>query len=1015
MNRGGQENSNPPPPGGASDPHGEKTKAPPRFDFTDENLQILRMALLEGFLDGKAVATAGALAKELQGRPIGPVLIEKKMCTRENFFRIASRLESKTLYCNRCRAFHGVEKPLEQPSCPACGTALIFFEFLEDDAAGFRGDLAAPVRGEKRYVREEEIGRGGLGRVVAAKDAVLGRDVAIKEMDRGAGDSHLLRRFLREGEIAGRLQHPNIVPVFDVGIREEEGRKIPYMVMGRIAGRDLGRIIRDVEKGEATIRATYTRHRLLSIFLDVCLAMAYAHDRGVIHRDLKPANIMVGKYGEVYVVDWGLAKIKGAPDPTGGKTHPSDSSDPDPLTDAKALEGDPGDGSCAPVPDVLLTLDGDILGTPSYMAPEQAEGRISTIDERTDVYALGTILYQILTYRPPFEGDTSQTVITQVTRGDLKPPSQRMQEMQQAVGETLSMEPIPRDLEDVVLRAMARDKQDRFPKVMDLHQEVQRFLEGEKERARKEREAREMVGRGQEALNRYRALETEIEAQHEKVKALFKEVRQWQPVEEKRVFWKAEDRLKALREERMAAFGRAEVAFGQALLADASNQEGWDGRCALYMERYLAAEQRRDREEMTLYRNLLKESDGTGRWVSEMAKPGRLSLRTYAYPCSCLQSVSHPEWRVELGRDLAWGFRDGRIIRDEDLAEEDWPIPPARTFPPHVVFGHTDACTRDEVHGVEVFLYRYVVRDRRLVPEEEKALGVTPLKGRTIPQGSYLCILRHPDYEEVRLPVRIDRGGGWEQEVNMVAKGEVPEGFCYIPGGPFVCGGGEPGAPHFIRATEDLFIGRFPVTLEEYMIYLNDLAARDPGEARTRAPREGDQRLLVEEERRWRLPGAGEGGPFPLTGDMPLIGISWLDALKYCDWRSQKDGRLYTPPHEEEWEKAARGVDARQFPWGNDYDGTFANTNVTHEKGPRPRPVDTFPIDASPYEVRGMGGNAMTWCFNGPEKIYRKFRSLRGGSFSNPPRSSLTGVRKGNEPDSVDRNYGLRLLFRARA
>jgi serine/threonine protein kinase len=216
----------------------------------------------------------------------------------------------------------------------------------------------APLR-EDRYEMGAEIGRGGLGRVVEAKDRVLGRGVAIKEMMRETGSTDLLKRFLREGEIAGRLSHPNVIPVHDIGIREEGARRVPYFVMARIFGRDLKEILEAVERGGFAVRPEtellddlpvlddegeaapaepvlpakavlagdprrqFSRPRLLRIFQDVCLAVAYAHDRGIIHRDLKPANVMVGDYGEVYVVDWGLAKDTGGVD----RSDPSDRSD----------------------------------------------------------------------------------------------------------------------------------------------------------------------------------------------------------------------------------------------------------------------------------------------------------------------------------------------------------------------------------------------------------------------------------------------------------------------------------------------------------------------------------------------------------------------------------------------------------------------------------------------------------------------------------------------------------------
>jgi serine/threonine-protein kinase len=328
-------------------------------------------------------------------------------------------------------------------------------------------------REEERYRLGTELGRGGLGRVLVAEDTVLGREVAIKEMLEGVGSAQTLKRFLREGEVAGRLLHPNIVPVFDVGVREDGERKTPYFAMGKIAGRDLQVILRAVEDGEGKARHDFSRPRLLRIFQDVCLAMAYAHHHGVIHRDLKPANVMVGDFGEVYVVDWGLAKVMGE------KYDPG----------VTVAEGDVD--SAAPA----LTMDGQTLGTPAYMPPEQADGQIDEIDHQSDIYSLGAILYEILTFRPPFEGATGYNVIAKVLEGKLTPPSVRASEVRQAIKETrkdegiTSPESVPVELGEIVLKAMAKEKGTRYVTVMELHEEVQQYLDGEKQKEMKHEES----------------------------------------------------------------------------------------------------------------------------------------------------------------------------------------------------------------------------------------------------------------------------------------------------------------------------------------------------------------------------------------------------------------------------------------------------------------------------------------------------------------------------------------------
>ncbi len=220
-----------------------------------------------------------------------------------------------------------------------------------------------------------EIARGGVGHVVRGRDIDLGRDVAIKVLQqRHAGDAELVRRFVEEAQIAGQLQHPGIIPVYELGLQAD---RRPYFVMRLVKGKTLAALLQE---------GGTDRRRPLAIFEQVCQTMAYAHSRGVIHRDLKPSNILVGAFGEVQVVDWGFAKVLrrgGIADEVRQVTQ---------VATVRAT----GEGSVA----------GSVMGTPSYMAPEQAMGLVDQLDERTDVFSLGATLCEILTGAPPFESLT---------------------------------------------------------------------------------------------------------------------------------------------------------------------------------------------------------------------------------------------------------------------------------------------------------------------------------------------------------------------------------------------------------------------------------------------------------------------------------------------------------------------------------------------------------------------------------------------------------------------------------
>ena len=252
-----------------------------------------------------------------------------------------------------------------------------------------------------RYRIDGEIARGGMGEVLKGRDPDLGRDVAIKVLRedlRKNGD--LVRRFVEEAQISGQLQHPGVVPIYELGTFAD---KRPFFCMKLVKGRTLAEVM-------AERSAPSSDHpRLLAIFLDVAQTMAYTHARGVIHRDLKPSNVMVGSFGEVQVVDWGLAKVL----PRGGMVEDREAGKMEvhETVIATARSGSDSDSD--------LSRAGSVLGTPSYMSPEQARGENDRVDERADVFAMGSILCEILTGMPAFVGRSTGEILRQSARGDV--------------------------------------------------------------------------------------------------------------------------------------------------------------------------------------------------------------------------------------------------------------------------------------------------------------------------------------------------------------------------------------------------------------------------------------------------------------------------------------------------------------------------------------------------------------------------------------------------------------------
>ena len=295
-----------------------------------------------------------------------------------------------------------------------------------------------------RYIRTRLHATGGIGRVWLAFDGVLGREVALKELrPERSGDRHFTNRFLNEARITGRLEHPGIVPVYELTRRPEDGRH--FYTMRFVRGRTLTEAIRAYHEKRTTGRVgPLERVALLNAFVATCHAVDYAHSRGVIHRDLKGQNVVLGDFGEVIVLDWGFAKVL-------------DQADDSAATPPDLLAGESSPGH---------TVPGQVLGTPAYMAPEQAEGRADRINRRTDVYGLGAILYELLTGRPPFAGADVSAVLRQVREEE--PPRPR----QVCAG-------VPRPLEAVCLRALAKNPERRYASAGELAREVQRWLADE--------------------------------------------------------------------------------------------------------------------------------------------------------------------------------------------------------------------------------------------------------------------------------------------------------------------------------------------------------------------------------------------------------------------------------------------------------------------------------------------------------------------------------------------------------
>ena len=901
-----------------------------------------------------------------------------------------------------------------------------------------------PVPRDERYEVRGEIARGGLGCVLEGVDRHLGRDVALKVVLDGM-PPEVTERFVREARITSKLDHPNIVPVHDFDeMPDPRGGRRLVLCMKRIRGRDLGTLLGAIKRGEPDAQR-WTRSRLLAMFQDICLGIAYAHSKGVLHRDLKPSNVMIGDFGETLVVDWGLAKEAGE------ATTPVDKSP------AAASASSPGEV------DLQLTMDGDLVGTPLYMSPEQAAGRHSDIDPRSDVYSLGGILYTILTHRPPFSGGTREQVIKSVLSGRVEAPSvlvaraRSVFEGEAPASAPLSLpEQIPPDLEAICMKALAHRREDRHSTAIELHDEIQLFLEGVKARERNLRLAEEAIAKATSAMERQKRLAEESKATLAEAKKLEKEVK---PLEEKTALWALQDRAKQLGRAAVDAFSEASAALSSALTHDPTHLEARKLRAEQYWKRYLEAEEAGDEREMQVNRAIV-ERYNDGPFDTLLKGDGTLTLKTRAYPCRCLL-----DGRTVRREELAWqGYHpfSGRALDGLKGAEGMLELEPNEPVRLKV---HAANCEPTALDGAEVWLFRFEEIGRLLVPVTpsgirgageqpvpaatidgtfEKTspyrpqgagiyLGRTPIENQSLPIGSFLLLLSLEGRAPIRVPVTVSRLGHCAQDVTMFRPGEIPPGFVPISAGPFGYQG-DPESGHSeppdTKIVDDVFIARHPVTCREYCRFLNELAKRCPAEAAKRVPRESQESNFYWPGPPYVVPTAAwlASAPESLKAtftrlstcpadwqeDWPVLGVSWEDGMAWAAWKRGCTEGLAMLPHEFEWEKSARGTDRRYFSWGCHWDDRWANGLRSNPEGARPVSVEEFTTDESPYGVRGLGGNSVDNCLGVPGPEHGGVRLFRGGSWTYTGGSSRATNRTGDPPRRVAEHIGLRGAFAVR-
>ena len=320
---------------------------------------------------------------------------------------------------------------------------------------------------EKKYDIGQVVAQGGMGAILDAKDATTERRVAMKVMLDGSSPADL-GRFVSEARVTAQLEHPSIVPIYELSV-DENGQ--PFYTMKMVRGITLRKVLELLAEGMPATVQKYPLSVLLTLFQKVCDAIAFAHSKGVLHRDLKPENIMLDDFGVVLVMDWGLAKRIGCRPSAPDGDRPASS-------DTDALQS----------PSASATMVGSIIGTPKYMAPEQARGEVETLDERADIYGLGAILYHLLALRPAVTGDDPMEVVEKVARGEIesivaavshrRTSGRKDGDAGTAPLQHLPSGRIPESLAAVVGKAMAFDREARYRRVEDLQADIAAYQNG---------------------------------------------------------------------------------------------------------------------------------------------------------------------------------------------------------------------------------------------------------------------------------------------------------------------------------------------------------------------------------------------------------------------------------------------------------------------------------------------------------------------------------------------------------
>ncbi len=774
-----------------------------------------------------------------------------------------------------------------------------------------------------RFVLVSKLGEGGSGIIYKAHDPSLGRDLAVKVLKEEFRVKPLaVERFLREARASSQLEHPNIIPIHELGYSDDLGC---YFTMKKIAGDSLEEILTRLREGDKEFVKKYHLINLLEIFIKICQGIAYAHSKNIIHRDLKPENIIVGSYGEVFIIDWGLAK----------KLNGSDSMK---STSSVSLSFDKASYEGG------HTVHGTINGTPCYMSPEQACGMQDEIGFHSDIYCLGTILYETLCFYPPFKIKEVQQVLADVAQGNFPPPSKQNPRHH-----------ISKELEAITLKAMATNPLHRYPSVVELINDVRNAIGNYPVTAYDAPPLRKVW----RFLQRHKIFAATTFSVIFGIVFSLVFVQAQSSARVKASLDTAEEiSISAHQFMQEAITMKRRVDLGVELDKIEKYKASFKDAEFKMTARFSAA--------LSLYKSISGQLAG---FITAKRKANEIFLSLIDY---CVET-KQPE-QLSSTLDLARVWTEKKVypyvISDRakynrviEYMEGNGTITIAVTPEPEQVIVYN---INENSEGAFSTANPYIIISGNCV-------------NKTISKGRYIAIIKTKGFDDVTYSFKIDHIG--HENICFNTPKLISKEMVFIPPGTVWIGGPRSSYNKLTRKNLPGFmIRKTEVTFREYFEFWKNLTQLEKNRY--------FPYIQLSENIRQYVTAWDKSGNFRsfCNPDAPVVGITHEAAQAYCRWLSRTTGRQFRLPTASEWEKAARGGDGRNFVWGND----FSTEKALTRGNKRAKllfdywsPVNSFPQDVSVYGVVDMAGNAREWTTT-QFGIEANFYLIKGGSAFTP-------------------------------